>query len=302
MSNELETVQSEETISVESDAPGTVVVGVEVRAPVDVVWRSLTDSAVVASWFGDLSRELTPGGSSRLDFGDGDFFDIEAVKIDAPEALQYRWRFLGIGPQDTVTWRLEPAGNSCRVTVTDSEPERSHEAAMMLREGWLDFTSRLVEFHATGKSARYDWRRELDVGVDIPGACAETLPTLSTPEAQSHYLPFEAPLRSGATAEISDGMQPGLFSISDVQWQSRNEVEFKLSGDGWIAPTVCRIDLIPRLKGLLLNVSHNGWERISPDPAIQLQQRRRFCEHWIAALKRARQTFVQTANAPSHIG
>ncbi len=300
MSNELEAVLSGETISAGPDSPGTVVVGVEVRAPADVVWRSLTEPAVVASWFGDLSRELMPGGTSRLEFGDGDFFDIEAVRICAPEALQYRWRFLGIGPQDTVTWRLEPAGDSCRVTVTDSEPGRSHEAAMMLREGWLDFTSRLVEFHATGKPTRYDWRRELDVGVDIPGACAETLPSLSTPEAQSHYLPFQTPLRPGATAEIPDGVQPRLFRISDVQWQSRSEVEFKLSGDGWVAPTVCRIDLIPRPTGLLLNVSHNGWEQISPDPAIQLQQRRRFCEHWIAALKRARQTFARMADAPSH--
>jgi uncharacterized protein YndB with AHSA1/START domain len=283
----------EEMLAAESNAPGTVAVTVEVQSPPEAVWRSLTEPDVVAHWFGRLSEPLRSGGTARLDFGDGDFFNLESIELDPPTLLRYRWRFLAIGRQDTVTWRLELADGGCRVTVTDSEPGRTREAAMMLREGWLDFTKRLVDFHATGEPTRYDWRRELDVSAEILNASLDGRLTLSSPGLLANCLPFETPLQPGGPAEVSDGLQPRTFRLSDVTWRSENQIEFQLSGDGWAAPTTCQMNLQRRPADLLLNVSHNGWEQISPDPAEQLRQRKRFCAIWIAAFKRARRHVAQ---------
>jgi uncharacterized protein YndB with AHSA1/START domain len=283
---------SEETLTIEPSAPspGTVVVSVSVSAPVERVWQSLTDQSIVSCWFGNLSDEMVADGTARLDFGDGDFFDLESIRLAAPKQLQYRWRFLGIGPQDTVTWQIEPADEGSLVTVTDGEPGRTHEAAMMLREGWLDFTSRLVGFHATGESTRYDWRRELNVSIEIPGTAKEIWETLSAPEKQTRWLPFNSKLQAGARAETSDEEKPRLLNLDDVSWQAPNNVKFQLNSDAWSNPTTCEIELTPSHAGQLLSVSHNGWEDISPDGAEQLRQRKRFCALWIAALKSARQT------------
>jgi uncharacterized protein YndB with AHSA1/START domain len=110
--------------------PGMVVVSVLLDVPLVEVWQALTEPQRVARWFGTLTGALRPGTSVRLDFGDGDFFTLEIIQLDPPYLLQYAWRFLGIGPLNTITWQVAPRDKGCQVTVTDSEPERSHEAAL----------------------------------------------------------------------------------------------------------------------------------------------------------------------------
>lgn len=268
---------------------GTVVVTVEVSAPVERVWQSLTDPDVASLWFGALDAPLTAGGSARLDFGDGDFFDLDSVKLNFPNTVQYDWRFLGIGPCDSITWRIVANDAGCLVTVSDSQPGRPAEAAAMLREGWLDFTSRLVGFHATGRNTRYDWRRELDVGTEINASAKEVWDCLFAPDLQTQWLPFDATIESGRQVTISDELKPKELRLDDVAWQTGQQVEFQLGHSDWSQSTACRIELTARETDTLFYVSHNGWEHIDQDPSEQLNQRRRFCELWIEAVKRARQ-------------
>ncbi len=279
--------------------PGSVVVSVEVSSPIEKVWQSLTESAIASRWFGTLSMNLVTGRAARLDFGDGDFFDINSVTLTPPNLIQYDWRFLGMGPCDAITWRIEPSEIGSLVTVTDSQPGRSPEAVMMLREGWLDFTSRLVEFHATGKNTRYDWRRELDVGTEINGSIGDVWTFLFAPDVQTQWLPFDSPLESGTQVTVSDKVEPKVLRLDEVAWQPSHQVEFQLGGDKWTQSTTCRIELTARETDTLFYVSHNGWEHTSQDQAEQLQQRKRFCALWIEALKRARQiTEVSLGAAP----
>lgn len=268
---------------------GTVVVSVEVAATVERVWDSLVEPAVVSRWFGELSEKLSEDGTARLDFGDGDFFALTSISQAPPLALSYDWRFQGTGPLDTIVWNIQPQGNGCLVTVTDSEAGRSHEAAMMLREGWLDFTKRLVEFHATGESTRYDWRRELDVGIEIESPVEAVWDALFAPETQPLWLPFNAALQSDTEIVVLDEAEPRSLRLLDVEWQPTEQVVFRLGSEEWAQPTICKIELTDHLTGTMLSVSHNGWEEIGHDPAAQLQQRKRFCALWIDALKRSRQ-------------
>lgn len=286
-------ISERQLINPSSVPTGTVVVSVEVAATVEAVWRSLTLPAVVSCWFGELSEKLSEERDARLDFGDGDFFALTSISHAPPLVLSYDWRFQGIGPLDTIIWNIQPHANGCLVTVTDSEPGRSHEAALMLREGWLDFTERLVRFHSTGESTRYDWRRELDVGIEIESPVEDVWQALFAPEAQLRWLPFNASLQSDTEAAVSDEAEPRALRLLDVEWRPYEQVVFQLRGEQWDKPTTCKMELTDHLSGTLLNVSHNGWEEISHHQVTQLQQRKRFCALWIDALKRARQMIEQ---------
>ena len=267
---------------------GAVNVSVQVSAPFDKVWQSLTDADVVAQWFGDLSSDLQSGGSARLDFGDGDFFDLESIALSPPNMIEYDWKFLGIGPTDSITWRIEPNERGCLVTVEDVEPRRTREAALSLREGWLDFTARLVAFHATGQNARYDWRHELDVGLAIKGNAEQVWVSLFAPDVQTNWLPFKSSIQWGACAAVVDGAPPDVICFDQVTWQPAQRAEFQVRSDKWQKPTTCRIELTARKDDTLVYVSHNGWEYISDDRSEQLKQRKRFCELWIHSLKQAK--------------
>lgn len=270
-----------------STMAGAVKVTVQVSAPFDKVWQSLTDSDVVAQWFGDLSNDLKSGGTARVDFGDGDFFDLASIVLSPPSVIKYDWKFLGIGPTDSITWQIEPNEGGCRVTVQDLQPDRTSEAAQALREGWLDFTSRLVAFHATGQNARYDWRYDLDVGLPIKGTADQVWVSLFAPEAQTQWLPFKSSIEWGACAAVVDGEAPDMICFDQVTWQPAQRAEFQVRSDKWRKPTTCRIELTPRNDDTLVYVSHNGWEHISDDRSEQLKQRKRFCDLWIESLKQA---------------
>jgi uncharacterized protein YndB with AHSA1/START domain len=268
---------------------GAVKVTVQVSAPFDKVWQSLTDADVVAEWFGDLSSDLQSGGSAVLDFGDGDFFALESIALSPPNMIEYDWKFLGIGPTDSITWRIEPNERGCLVTVEDVEPRRTREAALSLREGWLDFTARLVAFHATGQNARYDWRHDLDVGLPIKGTAEQVWVSLFAPAVQTQWLPFKSSIQWGACAAVVDAAAPDTICFDQVTWQPAQRAEFQVRSDRWQKPTTCRIELTPRNDETLVYVSHNGWEYISDNRSEQLKQRKRFCELWIASLKEAKQ-------------
>ena len=266
---------------------GVVKVTVQVSAPFDRVWQSLTDADVVAQWFGDLNADLTSGGAARLNFGDGDFFDLESIALSPPNVIEYDWKFLGIGPTDSISWHIEPNQGGCRVTVQDTQPGRTREAALVLQEGWLDFTSRLVAFHATGKNARYDWRHDLDVGLSIKGTAEQVWVSLFAPDSQTKWLPFKSSIEWGTCAAVVDGATPETICFDQVSWQPAQRAEFQVRSDKWNKPTTCRIELTARNDDTLVYVSHNGWEYISDDRSEQLKQRKRFCELWIESLKQA---------------
>ncbi|HEU4710346.1 MAG TPA: SRPBCC domain-containing protein [Pyrinomonadaceae bacterium] len=275
------------TLGPEAATKGAVVVTVQVSASPDKVWQSLTSANGIAQWFGELNCDLKSGGRARVDFGDGDFFDLDSIVLSPPNLINYDWRFLGIGPRDSITWKIEPNASGCLVTVEDVQPERTAEAALSLREGWLDFTHRLVEFHLTGQNMRYDWRRDLDVGLPISGSAEQVWIALFTPEAQKKWLPFKSPIEPDTCASVADNATPEKISFAKVNWQPLRQVEFQVSSDTWKKPTTCRIELTARNDDTLVYVSHNGWEGISDDPREQLEQRKRFCALWIESLKQA---------------
>jgi len=270
--------------------PGKVEVTRTVDSPPEKVWEALTDPEKVIGWFGALSSPLVVGQSTRLDFGDGDFFSLNTRLIQPPYRLQYEWRFLGIGPLDTITWETTPKNKSSLVKVTDTEPERTHEAARLLRQGWIDFTNRLVKYLRKGKPARYPWRHEFDACIELGRNRVGVWDTLFQPGAQTRWLPLGASdLKEGADLIIEDGLEPSAFRLREVLFIPPSQVRLEITHEDWLCPTQCSLLLSPRREDFLLSVNHNGWEAISSQEDYQKRERTRFSLLWISALQRARQ-------------
>jgi uncharacterized protein YndB with AHSA1/START domain len=265
---------------------GDVEVSVMVPVSADVAWAALTERETVARWFGDLSGSLRTGGSYRLDFGDGDFFDISEVRLRPPHDLSYQWRFLGTSPACQIGWHIAPETDRCRVTVTDRQEFRSKAGAAELSDGWYDFLQRLQGYCATGQTTRYAWRREFDASIELPLSPAAAFEQLLSSDGRWHWMPFSAEsISSGSPATLDDGSRPARFVIESVKRSARKGMlRFSLSSPEWVSPTQCVLRVEKTGNGALLVVSHSGWEAISANAEAQGEQRKRFGSLWIRSL------------------
>jgi uncharacterized protein YndB with AHSA1/START domain len=273
------------------EAPGGGAVRVSVLVPATVaeIWVALTERDVVGRWFGDLSETLRPGGTHRLDFGDGDFFAITDVTLDPPHRAAYRWRFLGTSPSDAISWSVERERAGCRVTVTDTEPSRTAAGCDEMVEGWTDFLQRLQDHCITGQNTRYAWRSEFGGSIELPLAPGRAWERLFPAESQGLWMPWSgAAIASGAAVTMRDQQQPARLTIRTVEKTGASVLRFTLTCPQWRAATECRFDIQPWPSGALLVVTHTGWPDIDARDSEQAAQRARFGTLWTNGLRAAR--------------
>lgn len=136
-----------------------------INAPVEVVWRTVTEPDQITQWFADQAElEAEPGARGYLGFGDqGGPIVVEAV--DEPTRFSFRWN-APAGEEATaenslvVEFTLEPvAAEQTRLTVVERglellawpEAEKVRYAEEH-RNGWPKFTDRLAGLFATRES------------------------------------------------------------------------------------------------------------------------------------------------------
>jgi uncharacterized protein YndB with AHSA1/START domain len=94
---------------------------VEIEAPLDVVWRTITQPDQISRWFADrVQLELKPGGTGYLGFGESKGTAIVVETVDEPSRFAFWWN----RPQDD-----DPTPeNSVLVefTLTATGPERTN--------------------------------------------------------------------------------------------------------------------------------------------------------------------------------
>ena len=103
---------------------------IAIDAPIEVVWRTITEPAQIRRWFSDrVDLHATPGAVGSLTFGADDVdpyvVEITVVDVEAPHVFSFRW----VGPEGVpatpdnsmlVTFRLS-ADTNTRTTLHVSE-------------------------------------------------------------------------------------------------------------------------------------------------------------------------------------
>jgi uncharacterized protein YndB with AHSA1/START domain len=270
------------------DPKGCARVSIETQAPASDAFAALVDRDRLARWFGQPDRPLIAGGRTDIAFGDGDFFAVEDIEITPPTRLRYVWRFLGLGGRNLITWTVS-SGTPTVVTVTDEEPDRSDQEVAVMCEGWADYLDRLSRHLATGKNTRYDWRRDVDGGVELRLSPEQAAARLFAAEGLDRWQPWRASnWQDGASLLVGDAEQPAKLRLTGFE-RAPTALRMEVTAPSWRAPTRCEVALHPRRGGSMLSFSHTGWEKIDPRDDVQRRQRERFCRLWIASVVRARE-------------
>jgi uncharacterized protein YndB with AHSA1/START domain len=263
---------------------GTVRVGVSVPAPIERAWLALLDPDRLRLWFGELDAPWQLGQTSRIEFGDGDFFVVTPTEIVTEQLLAFEWRFLGVGPLQQIRWTLTAKPHAAEVVVEDADPARSAAEADQMVAGWTDFMSRLAGYLATGVATRYGWRRDIDGSVDLPEA----------------FRPLRMDTIYRWMPVASDGFKPRWFFIVDDEGPRRFPIEewhldldkkliFSVAIPDATLDTACTVALEATAGRLSrMRVSHTGWDRLSLPDQRGHALRRRFAAAWVAALDQAK--------------
>jgi uncharacterized protein YndB with AHSA1/START domain len=141
-----------------------------IEAPIDVVWRTITEPDQIAQWFADrVELDLQPGGAGTLVFGDPASTDattapLVVTAVEPPQRFSFRWNHPDA--------EAPVPGNSVLVEFTltreTSERTRLRVVESGLNEtGWPDDDkARYAEEHRQG------WATFLDRLKDLPAAPA----------------------------------------------------------------------------------------------------------------------------------
>ncbi len=88
--------------------------------PLAKVWAALTVPARLADWLAQAEIELRVGGRFELYWEAHDYrMRGEVVELDPPSVIAWTWP-APEHPTSVVRWSLEPDGDGCRLTLTQS--------------------------------------------------------------------------------------------------------------------------------------------------------------------------------------
>lgn len=255
-------------------------VATTVPRPRPTVWRAVTEADRLAMWLGRLDPPMLPGATGRLDFGDGDFFDVEVDHVHEPDRLTFRWRFLGVGPESRITWTIGGDQDTSTFTVDDSCPGRPPSEVAQLKAGWLDFVERLTAYLMTGAQSRYRWRSVIDGGTHLP-------PSRWRPLSEStvfDWLPISTDGGRQGWFFVVDNDGPRRFAITDWTLVPERVLTFAVAVPRARSRTTCEVRLVSSDRGTHLSVCHDGWSRLGLSDLQARGLRHRFAATWAAAL------------------
>jgi uncharacterized protein YndB with AHSA1/START domain len=266
-----------------------------IPAPPQRIWRALTDPLAIKRWFiachGSLEQE---GQDCVLDFGDGDFFLCRPVVVSPPHYLEWRWRWLGIGPAWTVKWQLEEVEGGTRVTVLDEAFNPPTRTGHYRGEGWPEILDILAAFVRTGTDYRWPVRSQSYVISEVPATVYGAWDRLFNPAALKWWLHvFAGSVAEGQTLDVHMGDASGNFDLTIKQvgppsYHTYPFVTFSMKRPYWPAEVPGRLFMEPGGWGAsILQVYQTGWENLGP--ALQLTERQVIVGYWAEAFRRARQ-------------
>lgn len=240
----------------------TVVAQRELPPPPLELWEWLSRPELLARWFADRTPS-DPAQGVRFDFGDGDFLAGRASEWDPGIALEWRWKFCGLGPEYEVRFSLLRRKAGTELSIQDRGALTTEEAEC-LRVGWSEYLLRLEKAITRKCSTRFSWRKALSLTVCLnPGQRARDR-LLTDPGWLLKAL-------DGLDTEVlacEEQIVTARVSAPDDRWQ------------GAVTDLAIRIREIRGREYLYL--SHEGWPRL-PGP-LGPAERCRFVSLWMEAL------------------
>ena len=131
-----------------------------IDAPIERVWRVLTEPRHIPSWFGGASAEidLRPGGAIVFHWRAHGTFHARIEALDPPRLLVYRWALPpdqaprpGNSTRVEMTLAVEGTGTRLRIiesgfaSLEGSDAERAEHVGNN-RQGWAGATDGLVAY------------------------------------------------------------------------------------------------------------------------------------------------------------
>jgi uncharacterized protein YndB with AHSA1/START domain len=162
-------MQTQPVVAVRLEAmiPSAVEKEILIEAPVEVVWRLLTEPEQIRQWFADEAEiELRVGGKGALAFKEHGSYQLQVEAMEPPRRFAFRWvRRPGLVLRNDTTllveFTLEPANGGTRLRVIESgfdaidwSDEEKAKYAEDHAEGWQICLGRLRDLARTTLAAR----------------------------------------------------------------------------------------------------------------------------------------------------
>ncbi|MFF1573414.1 SRPBCC domain-containing protein [Leifsonia sp. NPDC058292] len=131
---------------------------IHIAAPVEKVWRAITEPAQISRWFGRAEFDGSGAGANgTLTWPDRRPVPVRIEAIDEPRTVSYRWSnddASGSEPSEVddatstvFTFSLEPLDDGTRLTVVETGFDVTSDPAANLeshRQGWNAELDKLV--------------------------------------------------------------------------------------------------------------------------------------------------------------
>jgi len=111
-------------------------------APIDLVWRAITDSTLLAEWL--MENDFRPLAGACCQFrmppqpGFSGVIQCEVLEVEPPVRLVYTWDGGGAWGRTTLAWTLEARPGQTKLTLqhTGFQGFRPFLLSLMMGSGW----------------------------------------------------------------------------------------------------------------------------------------------------------------------
>ncbi len=119
-------------------------------ASIDLVWRAITDSRLLAEWL--MENDFSPIVGTRCQFrmkpqpGFSGVIQCEVLEVQPPVRLVYTWDGGGASGKTTLAWTLEASAEHTKLTLehTGFQGFRPFLLSLMMGSGWNQKLNRKV--------------------------------------------------------------------------------------------------------------------------------------------------------------
>lgn len=124
---------------------------VEFDAPVERVWKAITDPGELSKWFGDRTElELTPGTHGAVIWDEHGTYAVRVEEVDAPRRFVWSWVHepgvaFDYDASTRVEWRLTARDDGGTTLLLRESGFRTDLHHQQNTEGWTAELAELIE-------------------------------------------------------------------------------------------------------------------------------------------------------------